>query len=246
MAQTGGATVQSILARYYPRLDPRAVLAVASREGLGGGIGDGGHAFGPFQLNNAGGVLTGRFTNLDPQAINRWAWSPEGIRYALDRINQVAGGLKGRAAVEAIVNRFERPANPGAEISGALGAYGAPTRSVPVAPPAGSSSSRGSLVDALTAAAPSNDAASRRQALLALAASIEPTPAPAPVLSLGQSTLTPAAPDATVKPAPTYLPPPSQVPGTGPKPPPEFLPPPQQVPGMNAGLALQRWLNSRR
>ena len=39
-------------------LDPDAVMRVAAGEGLGGGIGDAGHAFGPFQLNNAGGVIT--------------------------------------------------------------------------------------------------------------------------------------------------------------------------------------------
>jgi murein DD-endopeptidase MepM/ murein hydrolase activator NlpD len=111
------ASLQRELVR-YPRLDPRAVQAVASREGLGGGVGDAGTSFGPFQLH-AGGALPGGLSN--PQS---WAWSPEGIRYALDAINKVGGGLKGRAAIEAIVRRFERPANPGGEIADALGAYG--------------------------------------------------------------------------------------------------------------------------
>lgn len=106
-------------------LDPQAVLAIAGHEGIGGGIGDGGHAFGPWQLNNAGGVLTGKFAGQNAQQINQWAWSPAGINYALDGIQKVAGGLKGRAAIDAITTRFERPANPGAEIADAWAHYGA-------------------------------------------------------------------------------------------------------------------------
>jgi hypothetical protein len=105
-------------------LDPAAVLAVASQEGLSGRIGDGGHAYGPFQLNNAGGVLTGKFPNLTPQQRQAWASSPAGINYALDGIANVAKGLKGQQAVNAIVTRFERPANPGKEIAGANASYG--------------------------------------------------------------------------------------------------------------------------
>lgn len=100
-------------------LDPQAVLAVASREGLGGGVGDGGHAFGPFQLNDAGGVLTGR-----PGNHRAFAEGRAGINYALDSMAQVARGLKGEAAIRAIVTKFERPAAPEAEIAGALSAYG--------------------------------------------------------------------------------------------------------------------------
>jgi len=106
-------------------LDPAAVLAIASHEGLSGGIGDGGHAFGPFQENNAGGVLTGRMSNLTPQQLNAWAWSNAGINDALGRINSVAHGLKGNAAIQAITTRFERPANPAAEIADAEAHYGA-------------------------------------------------------------------------------------------------------------------------
>jgi hypothetical protein len=100
-------------------LDPEAVLAVASTEGLGGGVGDGGHAFGPFQLNDAGGVLTGR-----PGNHRAFAESPAGINFALDRIAGVARGLRGRAAITAIVRGFERPRRPGAEISKASARYG--------------------------------------------------------------------------------------------------------------------------
>lgn len=105
-------------------LDPAAVLAIAGHEGLGGGIGDGGHAFGPFQENNAGGVLTGRFPGLTPQQLNAWAWSPQGINDALTRIASVARGLKGNAAITAIASKFERPANVNAEIADAESHYG--------------------------------------------------------------------------------------------------------------------------
>lgn len=98
-------------------IDPQAALAVASSEGLSGGVGDGGHAFGPFQLNDAGGVLTGRAGNH-----RGFAESPAGIDWALQQIAGVAKGLHGRAAVESIVRRFERPADPGSEITRALAA----------------------------------------------------------------------------------------------------------------------------
>lgn len=108
------------------QVDPTAELAVAGQEGLSGGIGDGGHAFGPNQLNNAGGVLTGKFAGQTPGQINQWAWSPAGINYALGGVAHAAGGLTGPAAVRAIVSNFERPADPTGEISRALAAYGLP------------------------------------------------------------------------------------------------------------------------
>lgn len=100
-------------------LDPNAVLAIASHEGLSGRVGDGGHAFGPFQMNDAGGVLTGR-----PGNHRAFAESRQGINAALDSMAKVARGLHGRAAVSAIATRYERPANPGAEISDAMAHYG--------------------------------------------------------------------------------------------------------------------------
>lgn len=118
-------------------LDPEAVLAIAGHEGLSGGIGDGGHAFGPFQENDAGGVLTGKTNGRTPQQMNAWAWSHEGIDSALGQIAGVARGLKGRAAIEAIATKFERPQNPGAEISDAMahyGHYGAGSASAAVGP----------------------------------------------------------------------------------------------------------------
>jgi hypothetical protein len=70
-------------------------------------------------LNNAGGAYPSSAPQ-DPQAANAWAWSPQGVQYALAGIQKAAGGLRGAPAVEAIVRRFERPAAPNAEISKAL------------------------------------------------------------------------------------------------------------------------------
>lgn len=106
----------------HPNLDPRAVTAVAGREGLGGGIGDQGTSFGPFQLHQGGAYPAAAPQN--PQAAQQWAWSPQGLEYALSGIEKVAGGLRGRSAISNIVKRFERPANPGAEIAGAVSSYG--------------------------------------------------------------------------------------------------------------------------
>src|SRR5437764_120284 len=97
-------------------LDPQAVLAVASQEGLSGRIGDSGHAYGPFQLNNAGGVITGTHPGTYDPGIQAWASSPAGINFALDHMAAVAKGLRGPQAVSAIVSRFERPANIPREI----------------------------------------------------------------------------------------------------------------------------------
>jgi hypothetical protein len=97
-------------------LDPHAVLAVASVEGLSGGVGDAGTSFGAFQLHRGGALPAGKG--------RAWAESPAGIKYAMQRIASVAKGLKGEAAIRAIVTKFERPANPAAEIQKALGRYG--------------------------------------------------------------------------------------------------------------------------
>jgi len=104
------------------RIDPDAVVAVAHMEGYGGGIGDNGTSFGPFQLH-AGGALPAWVAARGADFAQRWAWSEPGFEYALSRIAQVAGGLEGQAAVNAIVRLFERPANPANEVAGALVAY---------------------------------------------------------------------------------------------------------------------------
>lgn len=94
-------------------LDPAAVLAVASTEGGFGGPtsqpGDFGTSFGPFQLHRGGALPSGVG---DPQA---WAWSEQGIDYALDRIAGVAQGLVSDSAIHNIVYQFERPADPARE-----------------------------------------------------------------------------------------------------------------------------------
>lgn len=109
------------LARKH-NLDPQAVLAVARGEGgtSYGAVGDGGHAFGPFQLNNAGGVLTGR-----PGDHAKFANSPAGLEFALSGMAKAgAGGLTGRAAVERIINNYERPADKATSIRNALARLG--------------------------------------------------------------------------------------------------------------------------
>lgn len=102
------------LAKKY-NVDPYAALSVAAMEGLGGGVGDNGTSFGPFQLHVGGELPLGK--------TQAWAESPAGINYALQRISKVAGGLKGQQAIEAIVNSFEKPADPNSEIAGALSLY---------------------------------------------------------------------------------------------------------------------------
>lgn len=108
-------------------LDPYAVLSVAQQEGLGGGIGDNGTSFGPFQLHVGGAFpvnVNGASTSgWSTQQRHDWAWSQAGIEYALNRIASVAYGLRGSAAIHAIVSRFERPANPGREIAAANDTY---------------------------------------------------------------------------------------------------------------------------
>jgi len=141
-------------------LDPRAVLAVAGQEGLGGGVGDNGHAFGPFQLNDAGGVLTGR-----PGSHQAFAESPAGINWALDRIAGVARGLHGGQAVNAIVRQFERPKDPGGEVARALASYGGPISSGGAAPTASSPAGAAAAGTAL-------DPGLRREALLQLISSV--------------------------------------------------------------------------
>ena len=118
---TSGSAMKQFIAKQAAALglDPKAVLGVATAEGgFSGAIGDGGHAFGPFQLNNAGGVLTGYQGN--PQ---QYANSAAGIMYALQQMAKVAGGLKGMAAISAIVSRFERPKDPTHDLETAGGYY---------------------------------------------------------------------------------------------------------------------------
>lgn len=105
-------------------LDPKAVLAIGSHEGLGGGVGDNGTSFGPFQLH-AGGALPAQVWSRGPQFAQQWAWSPAGINYAEQAMARSgAAGKTGLAAISAISRNFERPANPAAEIADAARHYG--------------------------------------------------------------------------------------------------------------------------
>jgi hypothetical protein len=72
---------------------------------------------------HAGGALPARVWAKAPKYAPRWAWSAAGINYALRRIERVASGLHGHAAIAAISREFERPAHPVAEIAGAWNNY---------------------------------------------------------------------------------------------------------------------------
>jgi hypothetical protein len=121
----GLPTYRSLMLRLG--LDPRAVEAVA--RGEGGltprpgtqDIGDRnlGFSVGPFQLFS-GGALPARIRSRGMEYADQWAWSPEGIRYALGRIASVAKGQKGERAVRSIITQFEKPAKPGKSIADAL------------------------------------------------------------------------------------------------------------------------------
>ena len=102
-------------------LDPRAVMAVASQEGLSGNVGDNGTSYGPWQLHKGGAYPAS--APQDPQAANAWAWSPAGIDVALADMSKVAGGQQGPQAVHSLVYGFERPSNPQAEYAAALRVY---------------------------------------------------------------------------------------------------------------------------
>jgi hypothetical protein len=101
-------------------IDPQAAFAVAKVEGAGGGIGDGGTSFGPFQLHK-GGALPDWVGQLGQDFANQWSWSTSGINYALQKMaSSGASGKTGSDAVVAIVTNFERPSDPGSEIRKAL------------------------------------------------------------------------------------------------------------------------------
>lgn len=105
-------------------LDPRAVLAVASAEGgFSGAVGDGGHAFGPFQLNNAGGVITKMFPGQNSVQAQQFATSTAGLIFAISEMAKSAKGLTGMAAVDAIVKNFERPKDGGTGDEARAAAY---------------------------------------------------------------------------------------------------------------------------
>jgi hypothetical protein len=111
----GGALTVIAQACSDDGVDARACAADALHEGAGGGIGDSGQAYGPFQIHLADGripAFKGKPAN-DPK-LNAWAWSGNGLRYAVRAMvngQPSAKGLTGHAAVYAIVYGFERPAD---------------------------------------------------------------------------------------------------------------------------------------
>lgn len=128
--QTGPGTSHLTLAQAIIRaahrygLDPYAMMAIASHEsGLRyGAVGDNGSSFGPFQLH-WGGAMPAQYRGNRAASMG-FADSLAGIMYvARQMAASGARGLRGRAAIAAMSRNFERPANPGAEISDAVSWY---------------------------------------------------------------------------------------------------------------------------
>lgn len=105
-------------------LDPNAVLAVASHEGvtLPSEIGDYNTSFGPWQMHY-GGAYPASAPHSSPEAANAWANSPAGITYALQGIAHVAAGETGPQAIHDIVYGFERPHDPASETAASIATY---------------------------------------------------------------------------------------------------------------------------
>lgn len=104
-------------------LDPAAVLSVARVEGWGGTVGDGGHAYGPWQdhlTDFAGRPWYGAGTNN--QQVQAWAWSSDGINYVLNQMATTgkAKGVSGYLAVNDIVTFYERSSDIPGEIQNAF------------------------------------------------------------------------------------------------------------------------------
>lgn len=101
-------------------IDAEAASSVGEHEGFGGGIGDLGEAYGPFQEHLTDGRIAA-IAGLPPydERVQAWAWSAAGIKHAVEGMatgSPSARGLTGRAAIHAIVYGFERPKDePGEE-----------------------------------------------------------------------------------------------------------------------------------
>lgn len=107
-------------------VDPLGDFANMLYEGIHGQIGDDGHAFGPNQMNNAGGVLTGKFPGWTNEQINTWAWTANGIEYAIAGMAKAgARGVRGRDSAKVICLNWERPANKEAKAEVRAEAYDA-------------------------------------------------------------------------------------------------------------------------
>lgn len=121
-----GRSLASYVYTAAPRygIDPAAALAVSTQEGGGGGIGDFGTSFGPWQLHYGGALPSGVYHGPYSPVTQAWAWSTTGVSYALEHMGGVCRGLRSYAAVSCIVARFERSARVPAETAGAWRAYG--------------------------------------------------------------------------------------------------------------------------
>lgn len=116
--------------------DERALYAIALGEGglmdREGDVGDlaGGGSYGPFQLY-AQGALPARFRG-NPQAADDWAWSRQGLRYAIGQMAELGlEGMSGPQLIENIIRRFERPADPDKSVAAALARYNDPSLTFP-------------------------------------------------------------------------------------------------------------------
>lgn len=98
-------------------VDPAAMLAVANQEGLNtapGSIwtvqGESGPSFGPPSWFSGGAGAPFIQQQGSASAASAWSWSVAGLNTWIQQVAQVASGLTGNSAINAIVTRFERPA----------------------------------------------------------------------------------------------------------------------------------------
>lgn len=123
----GWTVVQAI--DYYAgvyHLDATAMKIVALGEGglewHAGDDGDGGTSFGPFQLH-IGGALPSRYWS-DPEAGKRFANSVAGIEYVARKMAELgAAGKTGLEAIETMIRKFEKPADPDGSFANAERRY---------------------------------------------------------------------------------------------------------------------------
>jgi hypothetical protein len=111
-------------------VDPLAALGVAKAEGGWAPApghydpdthGAPGWSYGPFQLRDPGALPISSSGAQGPGY--QYAWSKQGIDYAIDQIASVAAGQTGQQAISAIVTQFERPADPSHDLTTAWATY---------------------------------------------------------------------------------------------------------------------------
>lgn len=114
---------------HYWNLDAKAVMSVAATEGLGGGIGDGTQAFGPWQdwlkafPNRL--VDAGRpdLIGASDQKLQEWAWSAQGVDYVLGELSRVAHNQTGYQAIVSMQTDFEKSTDIPGQIAKAYKIY---------------------------------------------------------------------------------------------------------------------------